>query len=142
MTWPPMPLGVATPARIVARPSQPAAPVAAAPRTGWLDPKGTTVFQFFIIDPETAHNPMDYTVARLPSFSSLAYISYVLLIWPCSTGWPISHSRSSSALILLAGLPLIPVARLPSFSTLASFSLLSYLSYFSFTLLAFPSAPL
>jgi len=60
MTWPPTPLGVATHARTVAHPSQPAAPVAAAPRTGRLDPKGTTVFQFFIVDPETARNPMDY----------------------------------------------------------------------------------
>jgi len=60
MTWPPTPLGVATHARTVARPSQPAAPVAATPRTGRLDPKGTTVFQFFIVDPETARNPMDY----------------------------------------------------------------------------------
>jgi len=60
MTWPSTPLGVAIPARTVARPSQPAAPVAAAPRTGRLDPKGSTVFQFFIIDPETARNPMDY----------------------------------------------------------------------------------
>ena len=38
MTWPPTPLGVATPTCTVARPSQPAAPVAAAPRTGRLDP--------------------------------------------------------------------------------------------------------
>ena len=60
MTWPPTPLGVATPARTVARPSQPAAPAAAAPRTGRLDPKGTTVFQFFVVDPETARKPMDY----------------------------------------------------------------------------------
>ena len=60
MTWPPTPLGVATHARTVTRPSQPAAPVAAAPRTGRLDPKGTTVFQFFIVDPETACNPMDH----------------------------------------------------------------------------------
>jgi len=54
MTWPRTPLGVATPACTVARPSQPAAPVAAAPRTGRLDPQGPTVFQFFIVDPETA----------------------------------------------------------------------------------------
>jgi len=60
MTWPPTPLGVATHACTVARPSQPAAPVAVVPRTGRLDPKGTTVFQFFIVDPETARNPMDY----------------------------------------------------------------------------------
>jgi len=60
MTWPPTPLGVATPACTVARPSQPAAPAAAAPRTGQLDPKGTMVFQFFVVDPETARNPMDY----------------------------------------------------------------------------------
>ena len=60
MTWPPTPLGDATPTRTVARPSQPAAPVTATPRTGQLDPKGTTVFQFFIVDPETARNPMDY----------------------------------------------------------------------------------
>ena len=58
MTWPPTPLAVATPAHTVARPPQPAAPVAAAPRTGRLDPKGTTVFQFFIVDLETARNPM------------------------------------------------------------------------------------
>ena len=55
-----MPLGVATPTHTVARPSQPAAPAAAAPRTGQLDLKGTMVFQFFIVDPETARNPMDY----------------------------------------------------------------------------------
>jgi len=60
MTWPSMPLGVATPARTVARPSQPAAPAPAADHTGRLDPKGTTVFQFFVVDPETARNPMDY----------------------------------------------------------------------------------
>jgi len=60
MTWPSMPLGVATPARTVAHPSQPAAPAAAADHTGQLDPKGTTVFQFFVVDPETACNPMDY----------------------------------------------------------------------------------
>ena len=60
MTWPPMPLGVATPARTVACPSQPAAPAAATPRKGRLDPKGTTVFQFSVVDPETACNPMDY----------------------------------------------------------------------------------
>jgi len=60
MTWPPTPLGVATPARTVACPSQPAAPAAAAPRTCRLDPKGTMVFQFFVVDPETTRNPMDY----------------------------------------------------------------------------------
>jgi len=60
MTWPPTPLGVATPARTVARPSLPAALAAATSRTGQLDPKGTTVFQFFVIDPETARNPVDY----------------------------------------------------------------------------------
>jgi len=61
MTWPSTPLGVATPARTVAHPSQPASALAAAaPRTGQLDPKGTTVFQFFVIDPKTACNPMDY----------------------------------------------------------------------------------
>jgi len=60
ITWPPMPLEVATPAHTVARPLQPAALVTAAPHTGWLDPKGTTVFQFFIVDPEMARNPMDY----------------------------------------------------------------------------------
>jgi len=52
--------GVATPACTVARLSQPAAPVAAATRTGWLDLKGSTVFQFFIVDPENAHHPIDY----------------------------------------------------------------------------------
>ena len=60
MTWPPTPVGVATPARTVAHPSQPAAPAAAAARTGRLDPKGTMVFQFFVVDPGTARNPMDY----------------------------------------------------------------------------------
>jgi len=60
MTGPPTPLVVATPTHTVARPSQPAAPAAAAPRTGWLDPKGTTVFQFFVVDLEMARNPMDY----------------------------------------------------------------------------------
>jgi len=60
LTWPPTLLGVATPARTVACPLQPAAPAAATSRTGRLDPKGTTVFQFFVVDPETARNPMDY----------------------------------------------------------------------------------
>jgi len=60
MTWPPPPLGVATPAHTVAHPLQPAAQITAATHTGRLDPKGTTVFQFFIVDPETACNPMDY----------------------------------------------------------------------------------
>jgi hypothetical protein len=58
MNWPPTPLRVAAPARAVARPSQPAAPVAPTTRTTRLDPKGTTVFQFFVVDPETARNPM------------------------------------------------------------------------------------
>jgi len=56
----PMPLGVAAPACTVVCPSQPAALVTAAPHTDLLDPKGTMVFQFFIVDPETAGNPMDY----------------------------------------------------------------------------------
>ena len=37
---------------------------------------------------------------------------------PVRHHWPTSRTRCSSALILLAGLHLVPVARLPSFSTL------------------------
>ena len=60
-------------------------------------------------------------VARLPSFSSLAYLSYAFR--GCSHSLlTTARTRSSFALILLAGL-LVRVARLPYFSSLA------YLSY-------------
>jgi len=62
-------------------------------------------------------------VPRLPSFSSLAYISFALLVCRHSPRWPTSRSRCSSAVILLAGQHLVRVARL------ASFSMLAYLSY-------------
>ena len=48
----------------------------------------------------------------------MAYISYVLLVYPHSPRWP-TCTRCSSAFILLVGQHLVPVARRPSFSTLA-----------------------
>ena len=62
-------------------------------------------------------------VARLLSFSSLAYISYALHVWPHSPCRHTSRRRSSSSVILLAGQHLVRVARL------ASFSLLTYISW-------------
>ena len=57
-------------------------------------------------------------IARLPSFSLLAYLSYVFRV--CSNSpLPTARTRCSSALTLLVGQHLVPVARLPSFSTLA-----------------------
>jgi len=61
-------------------------------------------------------------ITGLPSFSSLASISYALLVCPHSSGWPTSPTGCSSSLIHLADLPLILVARLPSFLSLAYFS--------------------
>jgi len=58
-------------------------------------------------------------VAHLQSFSSLAYISFALLVCRHSSHWPTSCSRCSSAVILLAGQHLVRVARLASFSSLA-----------------------
>jgi len=57
-------------------------------------------------------------VARLLSFSSLAYISYVLHVWPHSPRRLTSRRRSSSAIILLAGEHLVRVPHLASFSSL------------------------
>jgi len=54
-------------------------------------------------------------VARLPSFSLLANISYQLLVGPHSPRWLSVPTRRSSALILHAGLLLPRVARLTSF---------------------------
>jgi len=54
-------------------------------------------------------------VARLPSFSLLANISYRLLVGPHSPRWLTVPTRCSSALILHAGLLLLGVARLISF---------------------------
>jgi len=48
----------------------------------------------------------------------VAYISYVLLVCPHSPRWS-TRMHCSSALILLVGQYLVPVARRPSFSTLA-----------------------
>jgi len=57
-------------------------------------------------------------IARLPSFSLLAYLSYAFRI--CShSPLPTARKRCSSALIILVGQHLVPVARRPSFSTLA-----------------------
>jgi len=58
-------------------------------------------------------------VARLASFFSLNFISYVLLVCPHSSRWPTSRARCSSCLILLTEFHLIHVARLPSFFSLA-----------------------
>jgi len=54
-------------------------------------------------------------VARLPSFSLLANISYRLLVGPHSPRWLTVPTRRSSALILHTGLLLLRVARLTSF---------------------------
>jgi len=54
-----MPLRVATPTRTVACPSQLVAPATATPHTGWLDPNGIIVFQFFVVDLKMVCNPMD-----------------------------------------------------------------------------------
>jgi len=56
-------------------------------------------------------------VARLPSFSSLAYFSYALRIRPHSSRWPTSRMRCASGLILVADLHLVGVRSLPSFSS-------------------------
>jgi len=56
-------------------------------------------------------------VAHLLSFSLLAYISFALLVCHHSPRWPISHSRCSSGLILLADLHLVGVPHLLSFSS-------------------------
>ena len=53
-------------------------------------------------------------VARLPSFSLLANISYWLLVGPDSPRWLTVSTRRSSTLILHAGLLLLRVARLTS----------------------------
>jgi len=52
--------------------------------------------------------------------SLLANISYALLVCCHSLRWPTFRTRSSSAVILLAGQHLIRVARLASFSLLAT----------------------
>jgi len=57
----------------------------------------------------------------------VAYISYVLLVCPHSPCWP-TRMHCSSALILLVGQHLIPVACRPLFSTLASCSYASLVS--------------
>jgi len=61
-------------------------------------------------------------ITGLPSFFSLASISYALLICPHSPCWPTSRTGCSSGLIHLADLPLIPVAHLRSFLSLTYFS--------------------
>jgi len=71
-------------------------------------------------------------VARPASFSSLAYISYALLVCRHSPRWPTSRMRCTSGLILLAGLPLVGIPCLPSFSSL---------TYISYTLLVWPHSP-
>jgi len=70
-------------------------------------------------------------VARLPSFSLLANISYLLLVSPHSLRWPTVRTRSASALIL-PYLLLVYVARLPLFSSLA---------YILYELLVCPYSP-
>ena len=60
--------------------------------------------------------------ARLLSFSSLAYISYALHLWPHSPRRLTSRRRSSSAVILLAGQHLVRVPHLASFSSLTYIS--------------------
>jgi len=55
-------------------------------------------------------------IARLPSFSLLANISYRLLVGPHSPHWLTVPMRRSLALILHAGLLLLRVARLTLFS--------------------------
>ena len=67
-----------------------------------------------------------------PSFSSLASISYALLVCPYSPVWPTSRTSCSSGLIHLADLPLVLVARLRSFLLL---------SYFSYALLVCHHSP-
>jgi len=54
-------------------------------------------------------------IARLPSFSLLANISYRLLVGPYSLRWSTVPTRRLSALILHVGLLLIRVTRLTSF---------------------------
>jgi len=61
-------------------------------------------------------------ITGLPSFSSLASISYALLVCPHSPCWPTSRTGCSSGLIHLADIPLIPVAHQRSFLSLAYFS--------------------
>jgi len=58
MSWPPTPMGSAcTMPRVGRRPIvAPVAAVATVPRA--IDPNGTTVFHFFIVDPDTAPNPL------------------------------------------------------------------------------------
>jgi len=93
-------------------------------------------------------SPIVLRVTETPCYASLPYFSYALLGWPHSPRlltsrmrclsavifadlrlnvwqkrpvrhhWPTSRTRCLSALILLAGLHLVPVACLPSFSTL------------------------
>jgi len=58
-------------------------------------------------------------VARPASFSSLAYISYALRVWPHSPPRRrTSRTCCTSGLILLTGLPLVRIARLASFFSL------------------------
>ena len=100
-------------------------------------------------------------VARLPSFSSLAYISYAIRVWPHSPCWPLLlHVARLTSLLLtyvrtcarnavlgITGLHLVHVARLASFladlrfvrvARLLSLSLLAYISY---ALLVWPQSP-
>jgi len=56
-------------------------------------------------------------IARPASFSSLAYMSYALRVWPHSPRWPTSRRHSLSAVILRADLHLVGVRHLPSFSS-------------------------
>jgi len=72
--------------------------------------------------PVMQHWPPLVRVARLPSFSSLAYLSYALHVRPHSPRWPTSRTHYTSGLILLADLHLVGVACLPSHSSLANIS--------------------
>jgi len=90
-------------------------------------------------------------VARLPSFSSLAYIWYALRVWPHSSCWPLLlhvarltslpltyvRTCARNAVLGTTGLHLVRVAHLASFladlhfvriARLLSFSSLAYIS--------------
>ena len=80
----------------------------------------------------TRSSPNVVHVTETPCYASLANFSYALLVCTHSPRWPTSRTCCSSGLILLAGLPLVPVARLHSFSSR---------SYISYALLVWPHSP-
>ena len=100
-------------------------------------------------------------VARLPSFSSLAYISYALRVWHRFLCWPLLlcvtrltslpltyvRTCARNAVLGITGLHLVCIARQASFladlhfvriARLLSFSSLAYISY---VLLLWPHSP-